>query len=144
MKIPAETDDGLAITNGKGRLFIQTLLPSKPKVKLVTGDKLYSYGGKTYPPARDTGPAPQCRVEISPERPQNVDYFLHILTAADNSVTSVEKANAQVKDKEVIVTIGRIKIRFGMAEVRGYIDLSGSSTNFTDKIVAEAVKQAGR
>jgi hypothetical protein len=144
MKIPAETDDGLLITNGKGRLFIQTLLPSKPKVKLVNGDKLYSYGGKAYPPVRDTGPAPQCRVEISPERPQNVDYFLHILTAADNSVTSVEKANAQVKDKEVTVTIGRIKIRFGMAEVRGHIGLSDRSTNFTDKIVAEAVKQAGR
>ncbi|MFW9842912.1 MAG: heparinase II/III family protein [Candidatus Thorarchaeota archaeon] len=144
MKVPAETSGGLVVTNGKGRLFIQTLLPSEPKVRLVTGDKLYSYDGKAYPPARDTGPAPQCRVEISPERPQNVDYFLHILTAADNSVTSVEKANAQVKDKEVIVTIGRIKIRFGMAEVRGHIELSGRSTNFTDKIVAEAVKQAGR
>ena len=140
MKAPAETDDGLVITNGKGRLFIQTLLPSEPKVKLVTGDELYSYGGKTYPPARDTGPAPQCRIEILPERQQAIDYFLHVLTATDAGVTSVEKANAQVNNKEVTVTIGQTKICFGMAEVRGHIELSGRGTNFTDKIAFEPAK----
>jgi heparin/heparan-sulfate lyase len=144
MMVPAETEDGLVITNGKGRLFIQTLLPSEPKVKLVTGDELYSYGGNTYPPARDTGPAPQCRTEISPPRKQAVDYFLHVLTATDADVNSVEKAHAQVNNKEVIVTIGQIKIRFGLAEVRGHIEFSGRSINFTDKIVVEPAKQTGR
>jgi hypothetical protein len=140
MKVPAETGDGLVVTNGKGRLFVQTLLPSEPNVKLIIGDELYSYGGKTYPPARDTGPAPQCRIEISPERQQAVDYFLHVLTATDDSVSSVENANAQVKGKEIIVTIGQTKICFGMAEVRGHIELSGRGTNFTDKIAVEPAK----
>jgi hypothetical protein len=121
-------------------LFVQTLLPSEPKVKLVTGDELYSYGGKTYPPARDTGPAPKCRIEISPERQQSVDYFLHVLTATDDSVTSVEKAKVQVKDKEVTVTIGETRITLEMADIGGRIELSGRRTNFTDKIAVEPAK----
>jgi hypothetical protein len=140
MKVPNETEDSLVITNGKGRLFVQTLLPSEPKVKLVTGDELYSYGGKTYPPARDTGPAPKCRIEISPERQQSVDYFLHVLTATDDSVTSVEKAKVQVKDKEVTVTIGETRITLEMADIGGRIELSGRRTNFTDKIAVEPAK----
>ncbi len=140
MKVPAETEDGLVISNGKGRLFIQTLLPSESKVKLVAGDELYSYGGNTYPPARDTGPAPQCRIEISPDRPQAADCFLHVLTATDNSVTSVEKANAQVKDKEVAVKIGETKITFEIANVGGSIELSGRSFDFTDKIAIESAE----
>jgi len=144
MKVPAETADGLVVTNGKGRLFIQTLLPSEPKVKLVTVDELYSYGGKTYPPARDTGPAPECRTEISPTRQQAVDYFLHVLTATDDSVTSVEKANAQVKDTELAVTIGETRITFEMADVGGHIVFSGQRTKFADKIVVEPVGLPGR
>ena len=134
MKVPAETDDGLVITNGKGRLFVQTLLPSESKVKLVTGDELYSYGGKSYPPVRDTGPAPECRIEISPERQQAVDYFLHVLTATD----------VQVKDTEVTVTIGETRITFEMADVGGRIELSGRRTKFADKIVVEPVGLPGR
>jgi hypothetical protein len=140
MKVPAENNDGLVITNGKGRLFVQTLLPSEPRVKLATGDELYSYGGKTYPPAQDTGPAPQCRIEISPSQQQAVDYFLHVLTATDDSVTSVEKANIQVKNKEVTITIGEKRITFEMNNPGGHIELSGRRTNFTDKIVVEPPK----
>ncbi len=144
MKVPDETEDGLVVTNGKGRLFIQTLLPPDPQVKLVTGPALYSYGGKAYPPKRDTGPAPQCRIEISPARQKAVDYFLHVLTAADAGVASVEKAIAEVKDQEVTVTIGRKRITFEMAEVRGRIELSGRRTRFTNQIVVEPTRPPGR
>ena len=144
MKVPTETENGLVVTNGKGRLFIQTLLPPDPEIKLVTGTKLYQYDGKAYPPKRDTGPAPQCRVEISPGRQRKVDYFLHVLTAADVSVTSVEKANVQVKDTEVTVTIGETRITLEMADVGGRIELSGKSTRFADKIAVEPAKQPGR
>jgi len=137
MKVPAETEDGLVITNGKGRLFIRTLLPSDPEVKLVTGPALYSYGGKTYPPGRDTGPAPQCRIEISPARRKAIDYFLHVLTAADATVASAEKSNAEVNNREVIVTIGETRITFEMDEVRGHIEFSGRRTKFAHKIVVE-------
>ena len=137
MKVPAKTEDGLVVTNGKGRLFIQTLLPPDPEVKLITGPALYSYGGKTYSPKRDTGPAPQCRIEISPTRQRAVDYFLHVLTATDAGVASIKKANAQVKDQEVTVVIGEARTTFRMAEVAGHIELSGRRTKFTRQIVDE-------
>jgi hypothetical protein len=143
MKVPAETEDGLMITNGRGRLFVQTLLPYEPQVNLVTGDELYTYGGKTYPPVRDTGPAPECRIEISPSRQRAVDHFLNVLTAADDSVTSVEKANAQVKDKEIVVTIGKTRITFEMTDVQGRIELSGMRNRFTNKIVVESAELPG-
>ena len=144
MKVPTETEDGLVVTNGKGRLFIQTLLPSEAQVKLVTGADLYSYGGKTYPPVRDTGPAPQCRIEISPTGQREVDYFLHVLTATDAGVASVEKAIAEVKNQEVTVKIGQSRITFEMAEVRGRIELSGESTKLANTIVVEPTKLHGR
>jgi hypothetical protein len=144
MKVPAETEDGLVLTNGKGRLFIRTLLPPDHEVKLVTGPALYSYNGKTYPPGRDTGPAPQCRIEISPARQQAVDYFLHVLTATDDSVTSVEKASAQMEDKEVTIIIGQTRITFEMTEVRGRIEISGKRNRFTNKIVVEPTGPPGR
>ena len=38
MKPPvAAQDRHLVVTNGKGRLFVQTLLPENPQVRLVSG-----------------------------------------------------------------------------------------------------------
>jgi hypothetical protein len=139
MKTPTESASHLIVTNGRGRLFIQTLLPPDPQVRLVTGSDLYSYGGKTYPPKRDTGPAPECRIEISPSEPASVsvDYFLHVLTATDADTVSVEQATAQIKDQEVSVTIGKTAITFMTAEVGGYIEISGRHARFADRIVQE-------
>lgn len=137
MKAPTGTVPNLIITNGSGRLFTQTLLPRNPKVKLLTGSDLYSYGGKTYPPGRDTGPAPQCRIEISPSRQATVDYFLHVLTATDANTASVEKAAALLQGREVIVTLGRTSITFTTDEVGGSIEISGRRTNFANKILPE-------
>ena len=137
MKTPTGTAPNLIVTNGNGRLFIQTLLPHSPKVKLVTGPDLYSYGGKTYPPNRDTGPAPQCRIEISPSRKAAVDYFLHVLTATDAKIDSVEKAAAFLQGREVIVTIGRTKITFTTDEPAGQIEISGCQNKFANKVVAK-------
>jgi hypothetical protein len=92
---------------------------------------------------RDTGPAPECRIEISPSRQRTVDHFLNVLTAADDSVTSVEKANAQVKDKEIVVTIGKTRITFEMTDVQGRIELSGMRNRFTNKIVVESAELPG-
>ncbi len=144
IKVPTNTKDGLVTTNGKGRLFIQTLLPPDPEIKLVTGTKLYHYDGKTYPPKRDTGPAPQCRVEISPAGQREVDYFLHVLTATDASIASVEKAIAEVTNQEVTVKIGQIRITFEKAEARGRIELSGKSNKFTNTIMFEPIRLHSR
>jgi hypothetical protein len=137
MKALTQIESHLIFTNGKGRLFIQTILPRDPEVKLFSGEKLYSYGGKTYPPQRDTGPAPECRIEISPSRPTAVDYFLHVLTATDVSTDSVKKAVAQVNEQKVIITIGKTKMAFATAETGGNIEISGRRIKFADKIEAE-------
>ncbi|HUU28740.1 MAG TPA: dockerin type I domain-containing protein [archaeon] len=119
MKPPTGEAPNLRITNGRGRLFVQTVLPTRSVVKLNSGSDLYSYGGRSYPPESDTGPAPECRIEISPFLPATVDYFLHVLTATDSSTTSVPQAAAQVTETEVKVTLGRTEITFKTGEV-GY------------------------
>ena len=134
MKAPTGNAPNLVVTNGKGRLFVQTVLPRDPQVKLVTGEDLYSYGGRTYNPERDTGPAPECRIEISPSQPETVDYFLHVLTAADADTESLQEAIAQVGDEEVAITVGDVSITFAIAEVGGEIEISGSHTRFADQI----------
>ena len=118
MKRPQGTGDRWMVTNGQGRLFIQTLLPAPAHVKLVSGDDLYAYDGQSYPPQRRTGPAPECRMEVSPAKPAKVDYFLHVLTAADATVSAVDGAR------------GKAKITFHKATVGGAIALSGDPRAF--------------
>jgi len=137
MKIPTEGTKHLIVTNGNGRLFIQTLLPRNPVVKLVTGENLYSYGGKDCLPADDTGPAPECRIEISPLQLREVDYFLHVLTATDANTNSVDEATGHIQGQEITVTVGKTRMKFTTAEVGGRIQISGHTFNFANKIMAE-------
>jgi len=125
MKVPTKAGQNLVITNGKRRLFIQTLLPGDRQIRLVTGPDLYSYGGKTYLPSRDTGPAPQCRIEISPGKSQTVDYFLNVLTATDADSSTVEQATLERTDRDVTIMIGAAKISFTTAEMSCHIVITG-------------------
>ena len=134
MNVPRKSEQDLIVTNGKGRLFIQTLLPRNPQVKLLADSDLYSYSGKNYPPKRDTGPAPKCRIEISPSEPRAVDYFLHILTATDAATASIQSATVQTDDEQVAVRFRNKTIVFGTAQVGGHIIISGHRTNFADKV----------
>jgi len=138
MTVPRQTEDDLIVTNGKGRLFIQTLLPKQAKVTLVSGEQLYSYGGNNYPPSRDTGPAPQCRIEISPSEQATLNHFLHVLTATDANTNSVEKAIVQADEQRISVTVGTTRIAFSTAEVAGNIAIPGYQAEFADKIVVES------
>jgi len=135
MKIPTQTDKHLIITNGKGRLFVQTLLPEKPLVRLVSGPELYSYGGRDYPPLRDTGPAPECRIEISPSEPGLCDYFLHVLTATKSDVTSMDEAMVIRRERDIIVSVGKTTIKFAIPGVGGIIEQPGQQRQFTDTVV---------
>ncbi len=63
---PEERGELLVVTNGKGRLSVQTLLPEEPAVKLFSGDDLYSYGAEATRPrgsrrARCRSVASKCR-----------------------------------------------------------------------------------
>jgi len=127
MQVPTRDGENLVITHGKGRLFVQTLLPEEPQVRLVHGDDLYRYGGRAYPPQRDTGPAPQCRIEVSPSRPSAADCFLHVLTATDAANASVPQAVVRQGAGQVQVTLGSARITFDAERVGGSIRLGNTT-----------------
>ena len=134
MQVPTGKAPNLVITNGKGRLFVQTLLPAEPKVQLFSGANLYSYGGKNYPPDHDTGPAPQCRIEVSPSKPAAVDYFLHVLTAANALTAAAPRATVKQTAAEVCVTLGPTRITFTTERVGGRIQLGKAVAEFPTTI----------
>ncbi len=134
MKPPTNKPPHLVVTNGKGRLFLQTLLPAKPQVRLCSGDDLYRYGGQSFPPSRDTGPAPECRIEVSPPSPAAVDYFLHVLTATDASVESVAFATVAAQDNEVLVALGDLRVAFSTQRVGGRIERGGNQVNLSQTL----------
>ncbi|HYG35292.1 MAG TPA: heparinase II/III family protein, partial [Clostridia bacterium] len=113
MRKPEKAGQHLVITNGKGRLFVQTLLPVAPEVRLISGAALYQVNGRDYPPRRDTGPAPECRIEVSPKTPATDDFFLHVLTAGNAETVSVPVASAEGQGTSVLVQVGSAKFRFG-------------------------------
>lgn len=112
MNVPTRTDVGLAIENGKGRLSVQTLLPEQPEVRLVSGADLYTVGGNRYPPSRDTGPAPKCRVEVSPSRAATQDYFLHVLTTGSRGDPAAPEAELVRRDGRVMVKVAGAEVVF--------------------------------
>jgi len=127
----------LVITNGRGKLFVQTLLPADPELRLFSGENLYSYGGRNYPPETTKGAAPACRVEISPKTLSAVDFFLHVLTACDAETSSVPEAIAETSHTQVRVTLGETRLVFTKDNVGGQIEISGSQVPFADSIVPE-------
>jgi hypothetical protein len=134
MNPPAGRAPDLVLTNGRGRLFVQTLLPAEPLVKLYQGDSLYVSGGKLHPPDRDTGPAPECRVEISPSRPALTDYFLHVLTAGDSSTAGVPEATVQEQENGFTLYLGAARFYFEKNSIGGKIENSGKSFELVNNI----------
>jgi hypothetical protein len=117
MKPPQQEEKNLVFSNGKGKLIIQNLLPKNSTVNLHSGENLYSYNGNTYPPGRDTGPAPECRIEISPERNSNTDFFLTVITAPESGSTFVPQAAVLEKGNAVTVTVNGKKYTFNKISV---------------------------
>ena len=143
MKTPTGAAPNLVITNGQGRLFVQTLLPKEPVVKLNFGDDLYSYGGQSFPPKKDaSGPVPQCRVEISPSKEAALDCFLNVLTAADATTNAAPPAEVKTEGNDFVVTVANVKLRFSANAVGGGIELGGKLAKFTTKVKTET--EAGR
>ncbi|MEK7676486.1 MAG: hypothetical protein AAB676_11710 [Verrucomicrobiota bacterium] len=141
MRKPEQSGHRLLITNGQGRLFVQTLLPQHPEVRLVSGDDLYRYGGATYPPRRNTGPAPECRIEISPSRPSAQDFFLHVLTVADAETASVPAAEVNLQEQRVQVALGAVRIEFQTDATGGEITLSGRRQRLASSVQPGAKDQ---
>ena len=121
MNVPSVTENHLIVTNGRGRLFVQTLLPEHPQIRLAAGEDLYRYDGHDYTPQRDTGPAPRCRIEVSAPASRNVEYFLHVLTATDADTTDVHAASVSLVDTKVHAVIGDVRIVFATDVVGAYL-----------------------
>jgi hypothetical protein len=124
-KVPERREPWLVVTNGKGRLFVQTLLPVQPEVRLVSGPDLYTVGGQGYPPSRDTGPAPECRIEVSPSAPREADTFLHVLTATDATIETVPVAAAREENGTLVVRAGEAEVRFALPGPGGSVRCDG-------------------
>ncbi|MCU0915381.1 MAG: heparinase II/III-family protein [Planctomycetes bacterium] len=135
MKPPTAADRCLVVTNGKGRLFLQTLLPENPQVRLVTGADLYAYGGRSYAPSTNTGPAPECRIEISPNESRTTDYFLHVLKATDAQDNGGPAATATIGNGTVQVAVGTATITFDMDTVGGAVEQAGRRSDLAQTVV---------
>ncbi|MBN2137261.1 MAG: heparinase II/III family protein [Sedimentisphaerales bacterium] len=122
MEIPARREDSLVVTNGTGRLFIQTILPAERDIRLVSGPDLYKIDAIDYPPSRDTGPAPKCRIEISPKVSANTDYFLNVLTASDTTADSARPARMEQDSSKVTLIAGQYSITFDKSSPAFSID----------------------
>jgi len=133
MKRPVLSDQELVITNAKGRLFVQTLLPEEAAVTQFSGAELYRIDGRDYPPDHETGPAPECRVEISPPRARAVDYFLHVMTATDASTTKVPRATAKIGQNATELRLPGISVIFTLDRPGGEIKIAGTKASFTNQ-----------
>jgi hypothetical protein len=114
MKVPERVGDHFVVTNGKGRLFIQTLSPADADVQLFHGETLYAYHGQNFPPKNQPNQAPECRMQVSPKAQNTLDHFVHVLTTADSSVQSVPLASTSRNGREITVTIGSTSVSFNL------------------------------
>lgn len=135
-KPPVEKGQDLVVTNGRGRLHLQTVLPASPNVKLNQGDDLYRYGGQHFPPRAKYGAETECRIEISPPVPATEDLFLHVLTATDATVDGVPRGAADVRANTVTLRLGKATIAFFTDKVGGSITIDGRTTPLADDIRA--------
>jgi hypothetical protein len=133
-KPPVRKGPDLVITNGRGRLHVQTVLPVSPSVTLNQGDDLYRYAGGHFPPRAKYGVEAECRIEISPSSPAKEDLFLHVLTATEAAVDSVPRGAAEVRGNTVTLRIGDATISFFTDQVGGSITLGGRTTPFAHDI----------
>jgi hypothetical protein len=139
MKAPSGTAPNLVVNNGKGRLYIQTVLPAEPEVKLHTGKDLYAYNGSegaVNPAKAVVGNIPECRVEISPKTAAQTDYFLHVLTTGDDTTPQPPKPECKV-GSDVALTVGNTKLRFKTSAVGGSIEINGSRFELTSRLAID-------
>ena len=137
-KVPSRSGDWLVVTNDSGgRLFDQSLLPLKARIKLNSGDSFYTYHGKSFPPEQVRGPAPECRVEISPSVAAQQDYFLHVLTATEAGVNSVPLGKAVDTGSEIKLKLGDTELTFTKDKVGGRIAVGGSESPLAEGIVEQ-------
>lgn len=115
---PAVDGNRFTVTNGAGRLVVQSLLPKAATVETIEG---YTYGGRSFPPvsARLADTANKWRLELSPAEPRREDTFLHVMSTGAWQPAALLEEGARLRvligDAEVVFT-GPVG---GVLEVRG-------------------------
>lgn len=115
----------LTITHGQGRLSVQTLLPLGARAQFREGEELYRVDGQHYAPRHETGPAPACRIEISPPAPALEDLFLHVLTVDDAPAPPPQPAAVEDLGQELAVRIGPATLVLHKRQLGGQITVDG-------------------
>ncbi len=138
-----ERETHLVVTNGKGRLFVQTLLPEQALVKTLSGDELYNYDGRDLSPLRrPPGPVPECRIQVSPPAPATVDHFLHVLTATSSDTDEVPTATIKQSGDTTTLTVGEVTIGFRNDASGGSMSVDGQTEDLPQEIVQTPVTRA--
>jgi hypothetical protein len=80
---PKVENAGFTVTEGRGKLTVQTLLPEKAKTAAIHG---YGYHGQKFDPPKGSqnGLDASWRVEVTPTAPAISDLFLHVLQTEDS------------------------------------------------------------
>ena len=100
-------DDNLwTWSNGEGNIFLHPLLPEKRTIELFSGEKLYMIDGVNYPPQNDTGPAPECRMEISPTEAKMDHVFVNVFWATPSGNALVPVTTIDVSEDKIRVSTG--------------------------------------
>jgi len=130
-KLPVGGDGNYVINNGPAKLFMQILLPARPEVVMNHGPHLYEYHGHNVWPdgcEMRNRPEPECRMEVSPTVPSEIDYFLHVLTVTDGLTGAVPQGAVQCNALEVTVRVEAIAVTFQKNQVGGHICIGEGST----------------
>ncbi len=109
----------VAVTNGKGRMAVETLLPERPVIRKVEG---YTYRGQSFPaPQSNLTPlASRWRVEVLPPEPRTEDIFLHVIQTVDTP----QPAEVIQKNGQVGAKVGAAEVLFS-GKVGGTIQVGG-------------------
>ena len=131
-----EVGEFLRTTNDEGgQLFLQALLPRGSKITLNTGEELYSYDGEDYAPEEIRGPAPECRISISPSSQAQEDFFLNVLTTTDSRIDRPVPALCEESDEAITVKIGEASIQFKKVRPGGRIEIKGTRRELAEQIL---------
>ncbi len=134
MTTPERHGEDWVVTNGAGRLFVQTVLPVSFRTSVAKAEELYRYDGQVFATRRDTGSAPECRLEISPAQSNATDLFLHVLTATNASVDAVPRAAAEMLGNRLQVTVADVKLSFRTDSVGGDITWRGAPAKLAESV----------
>ncbi|MCL2646230.1 MAG: hypothetical protein FWD61_04385 [Phycisphaerales bacterium] len=135
---PDITDTKVHIKNGKGEMYVETLLPQAAKISKIKGYVYPTFAGGQSFGAPDSVLTPLAflwRMEVSPTKPAEEDLFLHVIST-DGPVTS----KLTMEANKVSVQIGQASVTF-TNKCGGKVTYGGKEFSLPEKVVKRAWEQ---